>query len=93
MGVRRLSAVLCLAAIFLVATVEVLRKGRAAAAGKAFERMPAFFSDLNGVTPFATDSARADAIAKGLASAAGPVAVQQITVRTYPATGKVFCGS
>jgi hypothetical protein len=59
----------------------------------AFERMPAFFADLNGVTPFATDSARADALAKGLASAAGAIAVQQITVHTYPATGKVFCGS
>ena len=38
------------------------------------------------------DGSRADALAKGIGGAAGAVAVQQITVRTYPATGKVFCG-
>jgi hypothetical protein len=36
---------------------------------------------------------RADALAKGLERAAGAVSVQQITVHTYPATAKVFCGS
>jgi hypothetical protein len=59
----------------------------------AFEHLPDFFADLTGVQPFAADSARADALAKGLAGAAGTVNVQQITVHTYPATGKVFCGS
>ena len=59
----------------------------------AFERLPDFFADLTGVQPFTADGSRADALAKGLGRAAGAVGVQQITVRTYPATGKVFCGS
>jgi Caspase domain/Domain of unknown function (DUF4384) len=59
----------------------------------AFERMPDFFVDLTGAQRFAAEGSRADALAKGLAGAAGAVGVQQITVHTYPATGKVFCGS
>ncbi len=59
----------------------------------AFERQPEFFVDLTGVQRFAADGSRADSLAKGLAGVAGAVAVQQIAVHTYPATGKVFCGS
>ncbi|HXA36580.1 MAG TPA: DUF4384 domain-containing protein [Steroidobacteraceae bacterium] len=59
----------------------------------AFEKLPDFFADLTGVQRFASDGGRADALAKGIAAAAGAVGVQQITVHTYPATGKVFCGS
>jgi Caspase domain/Domain of unknown function (DUF4384) len=59
----------------------------------AFERQPDFFVDLTGAQRFGADGSRADALAKGLSSAAGAVSVQQITVHTYPATGKVFCGS
>jgi hypothetical protein len=59
----------------------------------AFERLPDFFVDLTGVQRFAADGSRAEALAKGLSLAAGAVSVQQITVHTYPATGKVFCGS
>ena len=58
----------------------------------AFERLPDFFTDLTGVQHFAADGSRADALAKGLRLASGAVGVQQITVHTYPATGKVFCG-
>jgi hypothetical protein len=59
----------------------------------AFERLPEFFADLTGVQRFAADGSRADALAKGLAGVAGAIAVQQIAVHTYPATGTVFCGS
>jgi caspase domain-containing protein/uncharacterized protein DUF4384 len=59
----------------------------------AFERLPEFFVDLTGAQRFAADGARADALARGIASAAGAVSAQQITVHTYPASGKVFCGS
>jgi Caspase domain/Domain of unknown function (DUF4384) len=59
----------------------------------AFERQPSFFADLNGVQPFAAEDGRAQAIAKGLAGASGGVGVQQIAVHTYPATGKVSCGT
>jgi len=59
----------------------------------AFQQMPAFFSDLNGVQPFTADGSRADALAKGLATAAGAVSVQQITIHTYPGTGIGLCGS
>jgi hypothetical protein len=60
----------------------------------AFQQMPAFFSDLNGVEPFPTDGGRADALAKGLATAAGAVSVQQITVHTYPRSNGIgLCGS
>ena len=59
----------------------------------AFERLPEFFVDLTGAQRFSADGGRADALAKGLGSIAGAVGVQQITVRTYPATGSAFCGS
>jgi len=59
----------------------------------AFQKMPAFFADLNGSDTFAADDKRADAIAKGLAAAAGAVSVQQITIHTYAATGIGLCGS
>jgi hypothetical protein len=59
----------------------------------AFERLPEFFADLTGAQRFASDESRADALAKSLSRVAGAVSVQQITVHTYPATGKVFCGS
>lgn len=59
----------------------------------AFERLPDFFADLTGVQRFAADGSRAEALAKALGVAAGALSVQQITVRTYPAAGKVFCSS
>ena len=59
----------------------------------AFERLPGFFAGLTGAQRFAAEGSRADALAKGIAGAAGAVSVQQLTVHTYPATGKVFCGS
>jgi hypothetical protein len=59
----------------------------------AFERLPDFFSDLTGAERFSADGSRAAALAKGFGAAAGAVSVQQITVRTYPATGSAFCGS
>ena len=59
----------------------------------AFERLPDFFADLTGVQRFAADGSRAEALAKGLANVSGALSVQQISVRTYPAAGKVFCGS
>jgi hypothetical protein len=45
------------------------------------------------VRPFSAEDARAQALAKGLAGASGGVGVQQIAVHTYPATGKVTCGT
>jgi hypothetical protein len=59
----------------------------------AFEQQPGFFVDLTGAQRFATDSQRADSLAKSLASATGPVSVQKITVNTYPGTSNRFCGS
>ncbi len=59
----------------------------------AFERRPDFFADLTGVRRFTAEGSRAAALAQGIASAAGAVGVQQLTVHTYPATGKVFCGT
>jgi len=59
----------------------------------AFEHLPAFFADLNGDELFGADSPRADKLAKGLAAVTGKVSVQQITVHTYRATGKVSCSS
>ena len=50
----------------------------------AFEKEPAFFAELTGAQRFATDGNRADALAKGLAGAAGAMSVQQIAVNTYP---------
>ncbi len=59
----------------------------------AFERLPDFFADLTGVRRFTADGSRAAALSKGISGALGAVGVQQISVHTYPATGKVFCGS
>jgi cellulose biosynthesis protein BcsQ len=59
----------------------------------AFEQLPAFFADLNGAERFDADGSRADALAKGLASAPGVIGVQQINVRTYPGSGTGLCGS
>jgi Domain of unknown function (DUF4384) len=50
----------------------------------AFEKQPAFFVDLTGAQRFAADANRAEALAKGLANAAGAMSVRQITVNTYP---------
>jgi hypothetical protein len=58
-----------------------------------FEKQPGFFADLTGAQRFATDSARADSLAKGLASATGAISVQKITVNTYPGKSNSFCGS
>jgi hypothetical protein len=58
-----------------------------------FEKQPGFFVDLTGAQRFATDSPRADSLAKGLASATGAISVQKITVNTYPGTSNGFCGS
>jgi Caspase domain/Domain of unknown function (DUF4384) len=57
----------------------------------AFEKEPAFFADLTGAQRFATDGNRADALAKGLASAAGAMSVRQIAVNTYPGKGNESC--
>jgi hypothetical protein len=57
----------------------------------AFEKQPAFFVDLTGAQRFATDANRADALAKGLANAAGAISVRQITVNTYPGKGNGPC--
>jgi hypothetical protein len=57
----------------------------------AFERRPAFFADLNGAQRFDADSSRATALARGLASVAGSVSVQRITVKTYPGREAPFC--
>jgi hypothetical protein len=58
-----------------------------------FEKQPGFFVELTGAQRFATDSARADSLAKGLAGAVGAVSVQKITVNTYPGKSNSFCGS
>jgi hypothetical protein len=57
----------------------------------AFEKQPAFFVDLTGAQRFATDGTRADALAKGLAGAAGAISVRQITVNTYPGKSNESC--
>jgi Caspase domain/Domain of unknown function (DUF4384) len=59
----------------------------------AFEQLPAFFGDLTGAERFAADGSRAATLAKGIASAAGAIGVQQITVRTYPGANVGLCGS
>jgi hypothetical protein len=50
----------------------------------AFEKEPAFFADLTGAQRFAADGGKAEALAKGLAGAAGAISVRQIAVNTYP---------
>jgi hypothetical protein len=57
----------------------------------AFEQQPAFFVELTGAQRFATDGNRADALAKGLANAAGAISVRQITVNTYPGKSNESC--
>jgi hypothetical protein len=57
----------------------------------AFAKEPAFFADLTGAQRFATDGSRADALAKGLASAAGAMSVRQIAVNTYPGKSHESC--
>ena len=59
----------------------------------AFERQPAFFTELTGAERFAVDGGRAGALAQGLASASGAVDVQQINVHTYPGKTGGLCGS
>jgi hypothetical protein len=59
----------------------------------AFDHQPAFFDELNSAERFAADGRRATALGRGLASVRGAVAVQQITVRTYPGGGSGLCGS
>jgi hypothetical protein len=59
----------------------------------AFQKLPAFFSDLTGVEPFAAAGSRAAALAQNLGRVAGAVSVQQITVHTYPGSSGPFCGS
>jgi caspase domain-containing protein/uncharacterized protein DUF4384 len=57
----------------------------------AFEKQPAFFVDLTGAQRFATDAKRADALAKGLANAAGAISVRQMTVNTYAGKSNESC--
>jgi hypothetical protein len=57
----------------------------------AFEKQPAFFADMTGAQLFASDSGRADALKKGLATVSGALSVQQLTVNTYPGTGHDTC--
>jgi hypothetical protein len=58
----------------------------------AFERMPAFFSELNDSQRFDTHSARAASLARGLAEAAhGGMSAQHIAVYTYPGRAGAFC--
>jgi hypothetical protein len=57
----------------------------------AFEKSPAFFAGLTAAQRFAPDSPKADALAKGLAGAAGAIGVRQITVNTYAGSGNQTC--
>lgn len=57
----------------------------------AFEKLPAFFVDLTGAQRFPADGNRADSLAKGLATAAGAISIQQIAVNTYPGKGNASC--
>jgi hypothetical protein len=57
----------------------------------AFEKQPPFFAELTGAQAFAADSNQADSLSKGLANTVGAVSVHQVSVNTYPATGKVSC--
>jgi hypothetical protein len=57
----------------------------------AFERQPAFFSELTGAQRFAADSGQADSLSRGLTSMPGAISVQQVSVNTYPATGNKTC--
>jgi hypothetical protein len=57
----------------------------------AFAEPPAFFTALTGVEPFRIASARADALAAGIASARGAVSMRQIAVNTYPGASGAAC--
>jgi hypothetical protein len=57
----------------------------------AFEKQPPFFAELTGAQAFAADSSQADSLSRGLANPVGAVSVHQVSVNTYPATGKVSC--
>jgi hypothetical protein len=57
----------------------------------AFEKSPAFFVDLTAAQRFASDSPRADALAKGLANAAGAISVRQLIINTYPGSSNQSC--
>ena len=57
----------------------------------AFEKQPTFLANLTGAQAFAADSSQADSLSKGLANTVGAVSVHQLSVNTYPATGKVSC--
>jgi hypothetical protein len=59
----------------------------------AFAEPPAFFTDLTGVEPFRISSARAAALATGLAGARGAVSVRQVAVNTYPGASSGSCGT
>lgn len=59
----------------------------------AFEQPPNFLVELTGAQRFEAISSRADLLAKGLANSRGEIGVQQISVHTYPSTGKSSCGS
>jgi len=57
----------------------------------AFERQPAFLADLTGAQAFSADSKQADSLSQGLANTPGAISVHQVSVNTYPASGKVSC--
>jgi len=59
----------------------------------AFAEQPAFFTELTGVEPFRIDSARADALAAGLAGTRSAISVRQIGVNTYPGASGSTCGT
>ena len=59
----------------------------------AFERAPAFFSDLSGAPRFGADSKLANELAAGLQTQHGKVGLQHITVNTYAGNGKTHCGT
>jgi len=59
----------------------------------AFAEQPAFFTELTGVEPFRIASARAGALASGLAATRGAVSVRQIGVNTYPGANGSTCGT
>jgi hypothetical protein len=57
----------------------------------AFDKQPGFFVELTGAQRFAADSARGEALSKGLATINGGLSVQQISVNTYPGNGHDTC--
>lgn len=57
----------------------------------AFEKSPPFFVDLTAAQRFAPDSPKADALAKGIANAAGAINIRQLTVNTYPGSSHQSC--